>query len=1061
MRVAALLLPFACMSMAPAAQIEFNRDVRPILSDACFACHGPDEAKAKSGLRLDTRDHALKAAKSGASAIVPGKPDESELLKRILTSDEDDVMPPAKSHKTLSAQQKETLRAWIAQGAPYQGHWAFIAPTRPVVPAVTGAAAAWGRTPIDAFISERLASEGLKPQAEVAKDTLLRRVSLDLTGLPPTPAELDAFNADTAPDAYERVVDRLLSSPRYGEHMATRWLDNARYADSHGFQTDSSRTMWPWRDWVINAFNANLPFDRFTIDQLAGDLVEQPTQAQLVASGFQRNHRINGEGGLIAEEWRIENVIDRVETTGATWMALTLTCARCHDHKFDPISQREFYQLFAYFNDVAESGTIVGVSNRSGGNPDPVVRLPTAAQSKREVELGEQITRAERAVAEAKRQMPELQRAWEVGFTAQIDQDIPAWSALRATEVKSSGGATLTRQSDGSWLASGTNPGNDTYEITAAIPAGPFTGVRLAVLPDASLPNHSLGRAGNGNFVLSGIEAEIIAPSLAQPLVADFTAAEASYQQKGWEVAQIVRDQPKAGDKKKGTDAKKPKNQTGWAVDGNDEKNRIERRAMFLCPTIEVPERATITIRLIHGSPYADHNIGRFALSTARLPMNVMKIDGAKVDDSVREGLHIAPGKRSAKQKEELAKFFKDSSDNPLRRAEAELVSARKAVEDLQNEMTATMVMRELPKPRAAHILLRGEYDKLGDVVQRALPAALPPLPTGAPNNRLGLARWLVSGAHPLTARVWVNRAWEQLFGVGLVKTSENFGSQADWPSHLALLDWLACEFAAPTALPRVAGVTAQRWDMKAMQKLMVMSAAYRQQTRTTPALSERDPDNRLLARGPRFRLGAEVLRDQALAVSGLLVEKLGGPSVRPYMPVGVWDETSVYGDLRGYQADTGEGLYRRTLYTVWKRTAAPPTMLLFDSPSREICTVKRSRTNTPLQALALLNEVTYIEAARRLAERMLKEGGSTPAQRIGWAFRLVTARPPQVEEVALLVAGLDKRLARYRQEPEAAKQLIAQGASVPAATFVVAELAAYTTTANVLLNLDEVINRE
>ncbi len=1036
-----------------AAKIDFNRDVRPILSDTCFNCHGPDVANIKSNLRLDVRDLALKPAKSGAIAIVPGKPDESELIKRVLTTDEDDVMPPTKLHKALTTAQKETLRAWIAQGATYQGHWAFIAPVRPPVP-VVASTKAWVKNPIDAFIAERLAKEGLTPQAEVSREILIRRVSLDLNGLPPTLAEIDAFVADKDPNAFEKVVDRLLSSPRYGEHMATRWLDNARYADSNGFQSDSSRTMWHWRDWVINAFNTNMPFDRFTVEQLAGDLLDKPTQAQFIASGFNRNHRITDEGGSIPEEWRIETVIDRVETTGATWMALTLGCARCHDHKYDPISQREFYQMFAYFNDVEEGGMI---EDQGGGNSKPVIRLMNDHQKQALAELEKKRTVAEDAVKTANARMPELQRAWESAFIKQTAQPASAsgWIDVVASSVKSSGGATLTKQSDGTWLASGKNADNDTYEITAPLPAGPFTGLRLSVLPDASLPNQSLGRAGNGNFVLSGVEVDVSAPSLAQPLQAEFIKAEASYQQSGWEVDHIVRDQPKPKEKNKA------KNKTGWAVDGGTPENRVERQAMFLCSPITVPEKATITIRLVHGSPHADHHIGRFSLSFTHLPAGVVKLGQAKIPESLLAALRAEPDKRTANQKQELTKFFKENADHPLRKAEADLADARKAVEASVNSHDTVMVMNELSKPRQAHILLRGEYDKLGDVVQRALPAALPALPNGAPNNRLGLAKWLVADAHPLTARVWVNRAWEQLFGVGIVKTSENFGSQADWPSHLALLDWLACEFQSPTALPGVAGAPAQRWDMKAVHKLIVMSAAYRQITRATPVLREKDPDNRLLARGPRFRLSAEVLRDQSLTVSGLLVEKVGGPSVRPYMPFGVWDETSVYGNLRNYQADSGEGLYRRTLYTIWKRTAAPPTMLLFDSPSREICTVKRSRTNTPLQALALLNEITYVEAARRLAERMLTEGGKSAQERIAWAFRMVTARRPQSEEMTLLVGGLNKRLAHYRQDPAAAKKLVAQGASVAAATINVEELAAYTTTANVLLNLDEVITRE
>jgi hypothetical protein len=1053
MRLATLLLPVVFAPSSVAAQLDFNRDVRPILSDACFACHGPDEAKAKAKLRLDTREHALKPAKSGAVAIVPGKPDESELVKRIFTSDVDDLMPPEKAHKVLTAAQKETLRRWIAEGAHYQGHWAFGAPTRPVVPTVPAELATWVRTPIDAFIAARLAEEKLAPRPEASRETLIRRATLDLTGLPPTTAEVDAFLADRSPDAYEKVLDRLFQSPRYGEHMAVRWLDAARYADSHGFQTDSSRTMWPWRDWVINAFNANQPFDRFTVEQLAGDLLPDATPQQVVASGFNRNHRINGEGGIIDEEWRIENVIDRVETTGQTWMALTLGCARCHDHKYDPISQKEFFQLFAYFNDVAERGTIQGASNRSGGNPDPIMRLLDDGQKKRQADLERSIAGAQQELAEVKKRMPELQRAWEAEFIPQLDRDVPAWTALMGEEAKSLGGAILMRQSDGTWLAGGTNPSVDTYEITAPIPAGQLTGVRLSVLPDASLPNASIGRAGNGNFVLSDIEAEIRAPSLPQPLHAAFTTAKASHEQKGWEIGLILLDPEQA--------KKKSKNQSGWAPEGNDLTKRSERRALFLCQPLEVPEGATITVRLLQRSKHPQHNIGRFALSISSLPPALLGFDGAKVPESLNQALHVEPAKRTDKQKEEVAKFFRENTDHPEKAAEAEVKRRQQALDDFLAKVPSVMVMRELEKPREARLLIRGEYDKPGEVVTRALPAFLPALPAGAPNNRLGLARWLVADNHPLTARVWINRTWEQFFGTGIVTSTENFGSQADWPTHPALLDWLAVEFMQPTVAPAVAGMPAQRWDMKAMQKLLLMSAAYRQDTRLGAALAERDPDNRLLARGPRFRLGAEMLRDQALAVSGLLVEKIGGPSVRPYMPANIWDEVSVYGDMRGYKADTGDGLWRRTLYTVWKRTAAPPSLLLFDSPNREICVVKRSRSNTPLQALALLNEVTYVEAARRLAERMLADGGATAADRIAWAFRRATARRPTADEMAVLNAGLERRLAAFHADPAKAKALIATGTSKPDAQLDPVELAAYTTTANVILNLDEVVTRE
>ena len=1023
-------------------KVSFNREIRPIFSDTCFQCHGPDEKKRKAGLRLHTRETAVKPAESGETAIVPGEPAKSELVKRLLATDKDEVMPPARLHKAITPQQIETIKKWIAQGAEYQGHWAFLKPERPVVPALEGKPGIV-RNPIDKFILARLAQEGLKQAPEADKATLIRRVALDLTGIPPTAQEVDAFLADKSPKAYEKVVERLLASPRYGERMAVQWLDFARYADSNGFQTDTSRQMWPWRDWVIAAFNRNLPFDQFTIEQVAGDLLPEPTREQLVATGFNRNGRLNGEGGRIVAEWFAETVIDRVETVGLTWLGLTVGCARCHDHKYDPVTQKEFFQLFAFFNSVDETGVLDVFSgagaNRVGGNSRPVISLPTPAQEAQVAKLETAMTAAQQHVAAAQKQLPALQKEWEEKFREQMQQQLEAWQPLAPTDVQSEGGATVTRQEDGTWLAGGKNPPHDTYVITAPLPAGEFSGVLIDALPDPSLPTQSLGRNGNGNFVLTGVEAEITAPTLTEQVVANFTRAQADYEQKGYEVKFIVEDSTKRGPARRG--------RKGWAVDGPTKKE--PRKAMFLLAApLTVPPDATIIVRLKHEG-IANHNIGRFRVSTTSLPPGVVKLDGGKTPEAILRALETDPAKRTPPQRTALAKFHRENTDNPASRADAELAEARKKLEAFKGALPNTMVMKELPQPREAFLLLRGEYDKIGPKVERALPAAFSSLPAGAPMNRLGLAQWLVAPNNPLTARVWVNRAWEKFFGVGLVRTTENLGSQAEWPSNPELLDWLATEFVR------------LKWDMREMQKLLVLSATYRQSSKVTPELLERDPENRLLARGPRFRLPAELIRDQALAIGGLLVEKVGGPSVRPYMPEGVWDETSRYGDLRGYKNDTGDDLYRRSLYTIWKRTASPPSMTMFDSPTREICTIKRSRTNTPLQALSLLNEVTFVEAARVLAQRMLTEGGATPEERIIWAFRRATCREPRAEETAVLAAGLEKRRARFQENEDAAQKLITIGAAKPDPNLDVSELAAYTVTANVLLNLDEVVTRE
>lgn len=1030
-------------------KLRFNRDIRPILSDACFHCHGPDEKERKGGLRLDLAEKAFLPGKSGLVPITAGNPDESEVLVRIfLESDDSDFMPPPESGKSLTAAQRDTLKRWIEEGAEYEGHWAFEKPERPALPAGKEA-----QHSVDAFLMDRLEKEGLAMLPEADRETLLRRVSLDLTGLPPTLAELDAFLGDTSEAAYEKVIDRLLASPHYGERMAMDWLDFARYADSNGFQSDGSRQMWPWRDWLIGAYNRNLTFDRFTIEQLAGDLLPNPTRDQIVATGFNRNHRLNGEGGRIEAEWFVETVIDRVETTGMTWMALTLNCARCHDHKYDPISQKEFYGLFAYFNSIEESGVL----GREGSNTPPLIQLPDEAQSAELARLDTAIAKAGAAAKAANGEMAAALAQWEKDLRNRLAGSGGAaaastWVAASGESAKSLGGASLTRQADGSWLAGGKNPNNDTYEVTFSATAGTVGGILLEVLPDASLPGKSLGRGSNGNFVMTGLELALrLSDGKEQPIA--LASAAADYEQTGYGVAAILENA-------KAPTAKAAK---GWAIDGNSADKKVARRAMFLAAApVAVPAGASIAVRLRHQSNFGDHNVGRFRISTTAFEPALVKLDGGSgLPANLAAILTGDAVTRSEADHKALDAWFRANADHPVKRAAAALAAAKKQRADYEQSLPSVMVMKEKPAPREAFVLNRGEYDRPTDGVGRHLPAALPPLPAGAPQNRLGLAQWLVSGDHPLTARVWINREWERLFGTGIVKTSENFGSQAEWPVHAELLDWLAVEFVSPTVLPAVNGKAAQAWDMKAMIKFLVMSRAYRQSSSVTPELVERDPENRLLARGPRFRLRGELVRDQALAVAGLMAPKVGGPSVRPYMPEGVWDETSRYGDLRGYKADTGEGLYRRSFYTIWKRTGAPPTMLLFDAPNRETCTPKRSRTNTPLQALALMNEVTFVEASRALAERMMREGGKTPEERLTTGYRLATSRKPDSDTLLFLRDGFGSRLAEFQSQPEAAKVLISHGASKPDPKLDPAELAAYTVSANILLNLDRVITRD
>ena len=991
--------------------VDFNRQVRPILSENCFACHGPDSKKRKADLRLDVKEGAFGQAKTGNPVVAPGKPADSELIARVTATDPAHRMPPQKTGKHLTDQQIDLLRRWVEQGAAWSNHWAFTPPKRPAVPAVKDAS--WVRNPIDAFVLARLEAEGLRPSPEADKTTLIRRVTLDLTGLPPTPEEVDAFLADSSPNAYEKVVDRLLASPHYGERMAMQWLDGARYADSNGYQADYERFMWPWRDWVIDAYNKNMPFDEFTVEQIAGDLLPNATLDQKIATGFHRNHRINTEGGIIAEEWRVETVIDRVEATSSVWLGLTMGCARCHDHKYDPISQKEFYQVFAFFNNVAESG----VGAEQPVNHPPIVKAPRPSDREKLQALQKAV---DEAAGEKDRRLAALQPEWEKA--ARQEKPGASWVVVNPKEVQSAGGATMTVQKDGTVTVAGKNPERDTYTITLYETLREITALRLEALPDDALAAKGPGRSANGNIVLTDVRVQAAGQDV------KLAAASADYSQPDYPVAAAIDGDPK----------------TGWAV---YPQVGVRHAAVFSFEKpIQAEQPVQLTVKLDFQSQFAQHQLGAFRLS---LTDSKAPHESGGIPPAIVALVQTPADKRTDAQKKELADYFRAAHAGDLGDADAKFKAAVKAKDDFEAAIPTVMVMAELPQPRDAFVLIRGQYDNHGDKVTAGLPAALPPMPEGAPMNRLGLARWIVDPNNPLTARVAVNRTWEKLFGVGIVKSGENFGSQGEPPSHPELLDWLATEFVR------------LGWDMKAIQKTMVMSAAYQQASKATPELLERDPENRLLARGPRFRLQAEAVRDNALAISGLLVDKVGGPSVRPYQPQGVWDETNVYGNLRNYKHDDGEGLYRRSMYTIWKRTAAPPTMLLFDSPSREVCAVKRSRTDTPLQALALLNEVTFVEASRVLAERMLHEGGVTPEERIAYGFRRAVARRPNQAEMKVLADGLQRRLAKYQHDPEAARKLLAVGDAKSDPKLDPAELAAYTMTASAILNLDETITRE
>ena len=1035
--------------IAQAEEIEFNRDVRSILSENCFACHGPDHNKREGGLRLDSRDGAVAKSDSGKVAIVAGNPDQSELIARILSDDPDVHMPPARSEKHLTTAQKETLRQWVAQGAKYQSHWAFIPPVRPSLPRVANMTTERAN-PIDLFIRGRLEREGCSPAKEADKVTLIRRATLDLTGLPPNPEEIDAFLKDESINAYEKVIDRLLNAPQYGERMALNWLDYARYADSNGFQSDGSRDIWAWRDWVIQAYNKNLPFDQFTIEQLAGDLLPNATPDQIIATGFNRNHRLNGEGGRIEAEWFVETVIDRVETTGLTWLGLTFNCCRCHDHKFDPISQKEFYSLYAFFNSNDESG-VLAPSGKNGENTPPLLTLSTA-ETEREIARLESIrSNADTNLKNAESRLPAWIQDWEKSMAVKPSEIESEWRTFDNAIAKSVGGAQLTKLSDGSFLASGPNPANDSYVASGALQGSELTAILIEVFPDSSLPNESLGRGFNGNFILTDVSAQIQAPSLSEPLKLRFSKAQADYEQQGWTAASIVTARAK----------RKADANIGWAIDGNDVTKRLPRKLVLQTnKAVPIPNDAKIEITIKNGSTYPDHNVGRFRLSTTSIAPDRISLKSASTSADVRLILDKPLEDRTDEQRKILEEHFKKNVPSPYADAVKELESAKKKLQDYRDDLPTTMVMKE-GKPRDAFVLVRGQYDQPSDKVTRGVPAVFPPIPETESMDRLGFAKWIVQRNNPLTARVWVNREWERFFGIGLVKTTENFGAQAEYPSHPELLDWLACEFMEPTKNTLDTSKPPTAWDMKSLQKLILLSQTYRQSQRVDLELAKRDPENRLLTRASRIRLTGEVLRDSALAVSKLLVPKIGGPSVRPYMPEGVWDETSKYGNLRNYMHDKGEGLYRRTMYTIWKRTAAPPSLLLFDAPNREACIVKRSRTNTPLQALSLMNEVTFVEAARHFGSRMILEGGSSDRERIQFGFRTAIGRAPTDRESEVLLKGLADDQNRFRSNPDATKLLLKTGDSPSHPELDPATHAAYTLVANILLNLDEFVTRE
>jgi hypothetical protein len=1005
-----LLVALAVPSFAFAqGKIDFNRDVRPILAENCFACHGLDEKARKAELKLHTREGAL-------AVIDAKKPAESELLKRLTTTKKADRMPPEKSGKVLTPAQIETLKTWVSQGAEYQGHWAFIAPARPPVPAE---AEGWAKNPIDRFIAARLAKDGLKPAVEADRAALIRRVTLDLTGLPPTLNEVDDFVNDKSPEAYLKVVNRLLDSVRYGERMALDWMDAARYADTNGYHIDNGRDMTRWREWVIDAFHKNKRFDEFTIEQLAGDLLPGATLSQKIASGFNRNHMINFEGGAIPEEYQTAYVIDRVNTTTTVWMGLSVGCAQCHDHKYDPISQKDFYRLYAFFNNLPERGL-----DGNRGNSVPLIKAPTAEQEKRLVAYRQEILAIEAKLREPRPEIDAAQAEWEKnpGIAK------TTWKSLELTKLRSKGGATFTTDKDGSTVVGGPNAATETYTFTFRTDLNKLTAIRLELLPDDRLNGKGPGRSVNGNTVMTGIRISLGEGKDANALKIRTASADFSQKEGGFDVKSLLSKGP------------------GWAISPEFGK---PHHAVFELMEPLAAAGKDVTVQLSFNSQFASHQPGRFRVSATD---SASPHESAGMPANIAAILKTETAKRTEAQKTELRAYYRSVVSPESRKMSDRIGELKKSIADEERAIPDAMVMEEMAKPRDTFVLIRGAYDKKGEKVSAGTPGMLPPLKSAAP-SRLDLAKWLVAGENPLTARVTVNRYWQMLFGAGLVKTSEDFGTQGEYPSHPELLDWLAVEF-------RESG-----WDLRKLITMMVTSATYRQSSAVTKDLYAKDPENRLLARGPRFRLQAEFLRDQALAVSGLLNDAVGGKSVSPYQPTGLWEELMSRSDGANWTAQTytqskGKDLYRRTMYTFWKRTCPPPSLATLDAPDRETCVVRRSRTNTPLQALVLMNDPTYVEASRKLAERMMKEGGATPQDRIAFAFKLATARSPREKEVSVLNRVFEAQRDRFAKDKPAAEKLLKVGESPRDEKLDAVELAAWAMVANAILNLDEVLSK-
>lgn len=1023
--IACLAFAISACSATAADRLDFNKDVRAILSENCLACHGPDTKKQEAGLRLDVSDQTMWKGESGKIAIVPGNPDASEMIRRIHSTDPNEVMPPPATGKSLTPRQMEILKQWIAEGAEYKGHWAFLAPVKSK-PAPTKMQ--WGNGEIDQYVLADLEKEGLSPSPEADKIILIRRATFDLTGLPPTLEEVDDFVADNSPDAYEKLIERLMSSPRYGEHMARFWLDVASYGDTHGLHLDNERSIWKYREWVINAFNTNQPYDQFTIDQLAGDLLPNPTLEQKIATGFVRCNVTTSEGGSIDEEVRVRYAVDRTERLSTVFLGLTLGCAVCHDHKFDPVSQKEFYSLYSFFNSAADPAM-------DGNRHDtpPTVKVPSAEDTAKLAELDAKIAEAQKTQTEALAKVEYSEPTDVVPMTGPyehvwIEDSTPpnvqmngsgAWEYVSAPEHPVHTGSKSTRRDAGGAQISqhfftGAKPelkvgeGDKLFAYVYLDPANPPKTVMLQ-FNDGAWEHRAFWGEDTISFGAGDVPGHRRLGDL--PKAGEWVRLEVEAKHVGLNSGALIN---------------------GWAF----------TQFGGVCYW----DHAGIVTQTPQDGRGFDSLLAWEAYDKAQ--------EKSSVPQPVRDAIKVEADKRNDDQKKLIKDYFLANiytktreTLGPLKQAVDDLTAQRKAADDA---IPVSLVMGDLPNERETFVLIRGEYNKLGDKVTRGTPGILPKMLEGVPNNRLGLAKWLVDPSHPLMSRVTVNRFWQQLFGRGIVKTSEDFGSQGEFPTHPELLDYLAVDF-------RESG-----WDVKRLMKQIMLSATYRQSSKVSAELAARDPENVLLARGPRFRMDAEMVRDNALAVAGLLSSRIGGKSVKPYQPEGIWEAVAFQGsNTNSYKRDDGEALYRRSMYTFWKRTSPPPSLMAFDAPSRENCIARRARTNTPLQALVLMNDEQYVEASRRLASRMIAEGGSQPADRLRYGFRLAEARDPNERELSVLSAQLATHQEHFKANVDAAKKLLAIGAAPRDESIDPAEHASYTLVANLLLNLDETMTKE